>query len=73
MVNSPCLPTPLLQCHGTADEIVPFEIGKRLFAAAPSQQKRFIEFPGAGHNAPLPNDYYHTLVEFLGSLTFSSH
>lgn len=59
---------PLLQCHGTADEIVPFEIGKRLFAAAPSQQKRFIEFPGAGHNWPLPNDYYQALVEFLNSL-----
>jgi len=59
---------PLLQCHGTADGIVPFEIGKRLFAAAPSQQKRFIEFPGAGHNGPLPSSYYQALVGFVSSL-----
>jgi len=40
---------PLLQFHGTRDEVVPFRLGQRLFQAAPGP-KRFVAIPGAGHN-----------------------
>jgi hypothetical protein len=40
---------PILVVHGTRDEVVPFEMGQQLFAAAP-EPKRFYPIPGAGHN-----------------------
>ena len=40
---------PKLHIHGTADEIIPFRLGRRLFDAAP-EPKAFYEVPGAGHN-----------------------
>ena len=59
---SPCLPThfnnlgkiqkvdlPKLIVHGDADEVVPFSMGQRLYAAAPDP-KCFYPIPGAGHN-----------------------
>jgi hypothetical protein len=43
------LAVPLLVAHGDRDEIVPFELGERLFAAAP-EPKRFVRVRGAHHN-----------------------
>jgi fermentation-respiration switch protein FrsA (DUF1100 family) len=40
---------PMLFFHGDRDEIVPFELGRRLFEAAPPP-KAFEVIPGAGHN-----------------------
>ena len=40
---------PLLFFHGDRDEIVDYEIGRRLFEAAP-EPKAFETIPGAGHN-----------------------
>jgi uncharacterized protein len=40
---------PFFAAHGDRDEIVPYELGERLFAAAP-EPKRFLRVPGAGHN-----------------------
>ena len=40
---------PKLFVHGTADEVVPYELGRRLFAAAP-EPKRWLDVPGAHHN-----------------------
>jgi alpha-beta hydrolase superfamily lysophospholipase len=40
---------PVLVAHGTRDTIVPFEMGERLYAAAPGP-KRFIRVEGAGHH-----------------------
>lgn len=40
---------PLFVAHGDRDEIVPFELGERLFAAA-SEPKRFFRARGAHHN-----------------------
>jgi len=42
------LKAPLLIFHSPADEIVPFEQGEKLFAAAP-EPKRFVRLRG-GHN-----------------------
>ena len=49
---------PLLQTHGTADRIVPLAMGKQLFEAAPSGNKRFIEVPAGEHGGPLPDYCY---------------
>jgi hypothetical protein len=56
---------PLLQCHGTEDSIVPIELARQLFDASPSRIKRWMEFPGLGHNSDWPGSYYATLAEFL--------
>ena len=59
---------PLLQTHGTADRIVPFEQGRKLFDAAPSSQKQFIEVPDGDHNGKLPDYCYKAFIDFLESL-----
>jgi hypothetical protein len=43
------LSVPLLVAHGDRDELVPFELGERLYAAAPGP-KRFFRAAGAHHN-----------------------
>src|SRR5262249_34187589 len=58
---------PLLQSHGTDDEVVPFEMGKQLFEATPSADKQFFVVEGGRHNTPQPDEYYDVLVEFLDS------
>ena len=40
---------PKLHLHGTADDLIHYENGKRLFEAAP-EPKRFYPIEGAGHN-----------------------
>lgn len=40
---------PLLIIHGANDEIVPLELGRKLFEAAP-ESKTFYTIPGSGHN-----------------------
>jgi uncharacterized protein len=46
---------PVLMFHGTQDTLIPFEHGRRLFAAAPDRcadgvAKRFVPIENAGHN-----------------------
>ena len=59
---------PLLQSHGTADHVVPFEMGKQLFDAATTPNKRFFVVEGGDHNGPQPDEYYEALGEFLDAL-----
>ena len=40
---------PLLQFHGTQDEIVPYRLGQKLHALA-REPKEFVPIPGATHN-----------------------
>jgi fermentation-respiration switch protein FrsA (DUF1100 family) len=40
---------PVLIAHGDRDEVVPFVLGERLFAAA-NEPRRFLRVPGAHHN-----------------------
>jgi fermentation-respiration switch protein FrsA (DUF1100 family) len=42
---------PLLWSHGTADEIIPYAIGKRLYDAA-NEPKEGVSFQGGHHNGP---------------------
>jgi len=46
---------PILHLHGRRDTIIPIQLGRRLFDAAPPQSasgipKQFVELPTAGHN-----------------------
>lgn len=49
LAKIPTIHVPLLSIHGNQDTIVPFEQGKRLFAAA-NAPKIFYEIHGANHN-----------------------
>ena len=40
---------PVLMLHGEADAVVPIALGERLYALIDAP-KRFVRFPGAGHN-----------------------
>jgi fermentation-respiration switch protein FrsA (DUF1100 family) len=58
---------PLLASHGTADHVVPLDLGQQLFAAAPGR-KEFFTIEGRGHNDPEPRAYYRVLDRWLDSL-----
>jgi fermentation-respiration switch protein FrsA (DUF1100 family) len=51
----PTIRGPLLVAHGDRDEIVPFELGVRLFEAA-AEPKRFLRVEGAHHNDVLASE-----------------
>ncbi len=55
---------PLLMSHGDADTIVPYRLGRRLYAAA-NGPKEFIALPGHGHMDPMGPEYYGKLAAFL--------
>lgn len=61
------LRAPLLALHGDRDAVIPIELGRKLFAAAP-EPKEFVVIPNAGHH-DLPERggarYRQTLRSFL--------
>ncbi len=67
---------PILILHGTEDRIVPYELGQKLFAAAPPRAannipKRFVTFEGADHNTLLfshEREFTAAVEEFLREL-----
>jgi len=65
---------PTLILHGTADRIIPVSEAEELYDVCPSQAKRLVTIPGAGHNDLLLRGYQTYLSElhdFLGKLTKS--
>jgi uncharacterized protein len=58
---------PLLQTHGDADKLVPFEQATRLFEAA-NRPKVFVKAPGGGHNDLPTAQYVQQLDQFLTQL-----
>jgi fermentation-respiration switch protein FrsA (DUF1100 family) len=60
--------TPVFVAHGTADHVVPYRLGERLFAAIPSQHKRFLGVEGAHHNLLGRPDVQRAAHEFLDGL-----
>lgn len=68
------LSSPLLIVHGTADEIIPFAMGRKLHAAAP-EPKTFAPIAGAGHNdisIATAGAYWEAVARFLSTLSISS-
>lgn len=60
---------PLVQLHGTTDEIIPIHQGQALFAAAPSPKKHWIPVEGLGHNDSLPLQSLRTIVAKVREFT----
>ncbi|MBC7854111.1 MAG: alpha/beta hydrolase [Pirellulaceae bacterium] len=58
---------PIFLSHGTADRIIPFTHGQKLFAAA-TGPKEFFEIAGGDHNDAEPEHYLPALRKFLDSL-----
>jgi len=58
---------PLLQSHSVDDEVIPYDLGARLFEAA-NEPKQFIEMQGRGHNDRPTREYKQALDAFLDSL-----
>ena len=58
---------PLFQSHGDGDTIVPYELGRRLFAEA-NEPKQFLTIPGGDHNDPHSPEYYRALRVFMEGL-----
>ena len=56
---------PMFQSHGTADEVVPIKLARKLFDSSPSQTKQFYEINYARHNDTPPPAYYAALSAFL--------
>lgn len=67
MAHIPKIKCPSLFLHGARDQIVPIQLGRRLFEAA-NEPKRFVEFPAGDHNnVPFvdPPVYYTAFDQFL--------
>ena len=62
---------PLLITHGTADRVVPFEFGQRLFEAA-NQPKQFRTVEGAGHEAIFERDTWAASIQFFSKVLAGS-
>lgn len=64
----PQVSCPKLFLHGTADELIPLEDARRLFAAAP-EPKQFIETPGQHNDAGFEYSSHYTrlLAEWLAA------
>ncbi len=63
--------TPLLVFHGDRDELVPWELGRRLYEAAP-EPKAFETIEGAGHNDTTlvgGPAYFQRIARFLDETT----
>ncbi len=59
---------PLFQSHGQADTLIPIEMGKTLFEAAPTTNKKFYSVPNMGHLDPLPQEYWGEMAAFVNAV-----
>jgi uncharacterized protein len=55
----------ILQMHGDADEVVPYWSGRKLFQAAKTEDKLFVDYPGLTHLQPWPETWLPKILEFL--------
>jgi fermentation-respiration switch protein FrsA (DUF1100 family) len=63
------LKAPVLVLHGTADEVVPFPMGERLYALAP-EPKRLVAIPGGRHDdleRASPRLYWGAIRDFVAA------
>jgi fermentation-respiration switch protein FrsA (DUF1100 family) len=62
---------PVFIANGTADRLVPYALGQRLFAAA-NEPKQFYCLEGADHNDPIPPELLAAFQRFLTQAEASS-
>ena len=68
---------PILMIHGNKDRIVPYELGQKLFAAAPDRSenqfaKQFVTLSGADHNGVLSShqrEFTEAIDQFMAKLS----
>ena len=58
---------PLLIVHGEADGIVPIRFGRKLFAAATSEPRRFVSYAGSGHMETYAHGALDEILQFLAA------
>ncbi|MCA9062924.1 MAG: alpha/beta hydrolase [Planctomycetaceae bacterium] len=58
---------PLLQSHGDADRVIPYEFGQKLFRAA-NEPKKFVTIPRGDHNDPQSGEYFLAFSRFIDEL-----
>ncbi len=56
---------PMMVIHGTKDELIPTEMGRQIYAAAPSKEKKLIIVKGAGHTDLWKPDTLSRLWRFI--------
>ena len=61
---------PLLVLHGTNDELIPIEMGRQIYAAAPSREKSFLTVSGGGHTDLWRPDTLPRLWHFVDQFAF---
>ncbi len=59
---------PYFQSHGTADRVVAFAVGEKLFDAAVSPNKQFFKRQGEGHYDHRSDEYWNQLRTFLADV-----
>lgn len=65
--------TPLLVIHGQHDEMIPFAMGSRLFAAATMADRQFWTAAGAGHNDLAEHGAIEYAIAFVTDRTTHRH
>lgn len=58
---------PTLMLHGDNDQLIPFALGERLFAAA-QEPKQLVVLRGSGHNDPINGEGLAAMRDFLKTL-----
>ncbi len=67
--KAPRIISPVLVIHGTADRVIPLEMGRALYKALPAP-KQFVTIDGAGHNnlsTVHGKEYWQAISDFLMS------
>ncbi|WP_371226501.1 alpha/beta hydrolase [Roseovarius sp. 2305UL8-3] len=59
------LHAPLLVLHGSEDALIPIDMGRQVFAIAPSKEKRFLAVSGAGHTDIWRSDVLPQIWSFI--------
>jgi fermentation-respiration switch protein FrsA (DUF1100 family) len=63
---------PLLQVHGSSDQIIGFDLGENLFAAATTPDKKFIRVERGDHNDPPSEEFLQECAAFLDRICTTS-
>lgn len=66
--NIQSVTAPTFVIHGTADEIIPFDLGKRLFDASPAPQKTMIRARNLGHHNLWTSKNQLSIYRFIDAL-----
>ena len=56
---------PLFQSHGEEDNLIPIDLGRKLFDNSPSADKKFFAVPKMTHWDHLPAEYWNELEAFI--------